>query len=90
MQTAPALKKRKARNPWGFCAFRLPPSPPLEPLQRDFRGSTPDQIIPNTTAARNPNDMIAASTFSLIFSSIGASLPEHPAVLVKTRQTLRL
>ena len=35
------------------------------------------QIIPNTTAARNAKDMIAASTFSLIFSSI---VPPSPVV----------
>lgn len=31
------------------------------------------QIIPNTIAARNANDMTAATTFSLRPSSIGAS-----------------
>jgi hypothetical protein len=32
-----------------------------------------DQIIPTTTAARKPKDMIAAKTFSRILSSIVAS-----------------
>ncbi len=38
------------------------------------------QIMPNTIAATNPNDMIAASTFSLVLSSIGASFAGLPAV----------
>jgi hypothetical protein len=37
-------------------------------------GSDP-QTIPNTIAARNANDMIAASTFSLILNSIVAPSP---------------
>jgi hypothetical protein len=36
--------------------------------------------MPNTIAATNPNDMIAASTFSLVLSSIGASFAGLPAV----------
>jgi hypothetical protein len=55
-----------------FAPFLLDPKS-LDEQSPYCRELPATQIIPSTIAARKPNDMIAASTFSRVFSSIDAS-----------------
>jgi hypothetical protein len=76
--------RRRGSDPRLFLVFDFPGANDVlgwglnRCLAREMKRGLP-QIIPNTIAARKPNDRSAASTFSRIESSIVASLPESPS-----------